>query len=455
MKMIFKTVGLLLAGVVFLAIGALGYWHLTNPSPSVSAAQSGSTTTFDADTVVVLVDGDMSGTAYADGVLHPVPDAADQLVLIPDLNAPNSASPGLPVSNTVMGWPGSLVLSPDGRFAYALSSRGAVDRSIETVDNVWDGIPPARSLKIIDLDAGAIVAEYETCEAPLSADISSEGTWLLVACGNNETQLQVIELQDGLPTGSRDFALDLPAHELMNEEPGARYAMIHPSGSAAGVLLHNRAVTLVRFKLDESGVPTSADAETPADTDGWLSVARWTPSGDHLLVADVAWGPRPTDGLFNGPGRVLSFALSPDDEARGIVSEANVSLSPEAFELNRAGDLLAVVNMERSYLPGGPLALAPGRGASSLSLVAVDDATGAVTALGDPVGFPGVLPEDAAFDADGDRLTVVVYQDHDAPKSDGWLAHFEVQSTAEGPRAVLLETRTPLPRGGHDLAVRY
>lgn len=192
--------------------------------------------------------------------------------------------------------------------------------------------------------------------------------------------------------------------------------------------------------------------------DRWLSVARWTRSGDHLLVADVAWGPAPTDSVFNGAGSILSFALSPDVSERGLVSEATVSKSPEAFEMNRDGTLLAVVNMERTYLPSGfvgaaPVGLFPGRGASSLSLVGVDDATGALTTHGEPVGFRGVLPEDAVFDRDGDQIAVVVYQDHDAPRSGGWVQFFDLDTTGQKPRVQPIYRRIDLPRGAHALYV--
>ena len=124
--------------------------------------------------------------------------------------------------------------------------------------------------------------------------------------------------------------------------------------------------------------------------------------------------------------------------------------------MNRGGDLLAVVNMERSYLPGGlPTGLAPGRGASSLSLVGVDDVTGELTTLGEPVGFRGVLPEDAGFDSDGDKIAVVIYQDHDAPRSEGWLSFFEVERSSGEPRLRLTDERVELPRGAHDLFVIY
>ena len=104
---------------------------------------------------------------------------------------------------------------------------------------------------------------------------------------------------------------------------------------------------------------------------------------------------------------------------------------------------------------GGPLGLAPGRNASSLSLVSVNDASGALETQGPPVGFRGVLPEDVAFDADGDQLAVVVFQDHEKPKSDGWIAYFDIVREGGALRVIPLDKTTPLPRGGHDLYVRY
>jgi hypothetical protein len=129
-----------------------------------------------------------------------------------------------------------------------------------------------------------------------------------------------------------------------------------------------------------------------------------------------------------------------------------VSLSPEGFDMNRAGDLVAVVNMERTYLPEAmPYRLFGRRHKASLSLIGFDGASGALSALDGPVAFEGVLPEDAVFDADGDMLAVAVFNGKATSPDAGWIAWFRVDR--EGGKAVLvpLSHRSPTPRGAHDL----
>ncbi|MEM7737300.1 MAG: hypothetical protein AAF267_16080 [Deinococcota bacterium] len=441
-------------GVIVGSIGlTLAGWHLLDGAPSVPEAIP-AVNTFDATRLLVLADADMAATAYADGLLYPMEGEQDALIVLSDLTADNPTRIQAEASNTVMGWPGATTVSADGTLAYVTAGRGMVD-DIEQVSSVREGMPITRTLTTIDLVTGDVLSEVDVCVEPMSVDIASTGTWLLIACRDIDNELTIVPLIDGLPGDVRAFDLEVSSPpQRPDATPGATYSVIHPSGQAAGVILNDTAVTLARFELDANGIPISVVAETPElYTDRWLSVARWTRSGNHLLVADVAWGPRPTDAVLNGNGAILSLALSPEDEARGLISEATVSKSPEAFEMNRTGDLLAVVNMERTYLPGGPLSLVPARGASSLSLVGVDDATGILTTYGEPVGFRGVLPEDAVFDADGDQIAVVIYQDHDAPRSNGWLSFFDVDRSGVEPTLTLTDRQIDLPRGAHDLAI--
>ena len=53
--------------------------------------------------------------------------------------------------------------------------------------------------------------------------------------------------------------------------------------------------------------------------------------------------------------------------------------------------------------------------------------------------FVACLPEDAVFDADGDQIAVVVYQDHDAPRSEGWVRFFNVDARLESSRSSSLQ----------------
>ena len=398
--------------------------------------------------LLVLTDADMAATAYADGALYPT-GAEDALLTV----APSEGRVigEAPIPSTVMGWPGSMAASADGRHVYVVTSRGTPPPGTQRYDSVYTGLPSADLLTAFDRTQGEGVTQA-VCSRPLSVDVAPSGAFLLVACGDDGGELAAIPLDDrGLPGTPRVFDLDVSPPEGREGDAGASFAAIHPSGRAAGVVLKNRAVALVRFSLDAGGVPTSAAAEAPTPAPGrWLSVARWARAGDHLLVADVGWGPGRLDAALNGDGAILSYALSAEDPSRGVVSEARVSKSPEGFAISPGGDLLAAVNMERTYLPGGVTALLRGRDASSVSLVAVGE-DGTLTSLGGPVPFRGVLPEDAAFDADADRLAVAVYQDHDAPRSDGWIAYFAVEGQGDARRLRPLDARTPLPRGAHDL----
>ncbi|MEM6852755.1 MAG: hypothetical protein AAF527_13570 [Pseudomonadota bacterium] len=427
---------------------ACGVFSFACGDPASADAPEG----WDGQKLLALVDADMAATGNADGKLHPIADTSDQLMVI-DMATGAAAPLDRPVSNTVMGWPGSLAIGTEARFAYTVTSRSGVSRSIEEMaDGVFKEFPIDTTLTTIDVETARVVSETSVCCKPMSVDVAPGGDWLLIACGDKDGELTIVPLEGGVPGAPRSIDLDVPAFAERDADEGATYGVVHPGGRAAAVVLNNRAVALVRLDLDATGTPTAGQAEAPTPTDRWLSVARWTQTGDHLLVADTGWGPSPLDAVFNANGDIVSFALSPSDDARGIVSVAEVSKSPEAFELNRTGDLLVAVNMERTYLPNGfPGALFRHRNASSLSLVEVDARSGALKALGEPVKFRGVLPEDAVFDADGDRIAAIVYQDHGRPRSDGWVTFFRIEGRGDARRVIETGERVALPRGGHDL----
>ena len=352
MRRIIRWFVITVGGLVGLLALALGAWHLLDQTPAPASAVSPEGN-FDASSLLVLADADMAATAYADGVLYPIEGRGDQLITLSNLDEQVERS-SVNVPNTVMGWPGSLVVSEE-RFAHVVSSRGTPPPETEVLgDGVNAEMPVSRTLTTIDLGSGEVTSELDVCFKPLSVDVAPSGDWLLIACGDAANELTVVTLTEGRPDEVRAFDLDVPSYNLRETDAGSSYAVVHPEGQAAGVVLENHATTLVRFEMDESGVPVSATAETPNELDDrWLTVARWTQAGGHLLVADVGWGPGRTDAVTNGAGSLLSFALAPGSDERSLVSEAVVSKSPEAFEMNRAGDLLAVVNMERTYLPGG------------------------------------------------------------------------------------------------------
>ncbi len=410
---------------------------------------------FDGRALMVLSDTDMAGTAYADGVLKPLADASDTLsVFRAPITEGNEARIG--ASNSVMGWPGAMDASPDGRFAYVVETRASAPAGVETFkDGVNSGMPKGRLLTAIDLAdlaAPKVIATLDVGEEPTSVHVAPNGKFALVSRKESEASVAAVILEDGAPTRVVPLALPLGLEASRGEDRGALYVQVAPNGRDFVVNIANTHLQFARLTFSPDGLPIAAIAVGDAVPVGkWITVLRWAKDGRHVLVSDVAWSASQLGAVLNGPGQILSVAFEASGAHR-IVSEQKVSLSPEGFDMNRAGDLLAVVNMERTYLPERlPFQLFGRRARNSLSLVGFDAATGMLRAVDGPVPFDGVLPEDAVFDADGDMLAVAVFHAKEEAPQAGWVEYFRIDRTGAAPRLIPTGHRTPTVRGAHDL----
>jgi hypothetical protein len=412
---------------------------------------------FDAQALVAISDADMAGTGYADGRLLPLAGAQDVLsVILPDdLGRPVATAP---VSNSVMAWPGSLDVSPDGRFAYVVETRGPPPAGVTAFEaGVFDGMPVGRVLSVIDLGdvaAPRLATELDVGEGPNSVHVSPDGSFALVSLRSYENPIAAVLLQGGLPTDVRPIALPLSVRAQREIDYGALFVRLAPNGRDFAINVANTHIQFGRLRFDPDGAPIGAELVGAAFPAGqWLTVLRWSRDGRHLIVADVDWGPSQLGAVLNGPGQMISIAFQPGGDHR-IASSVRVSLSPEGFDFNRAGDLLAVVNMERAYLPERlPFTLFGRRDRWSLSLVSFDAATGRLAMVDGPLAFEGMLPEDAVFDRDGDAVAVAVFHERgDAPRT-GWIEYVRVERDGAGPRLAPTGIRTPTVRGAHDLVL--
>lgn len=411
---------------------------------------------FEGRGLLVLSDADMAGTAYADGRLHPI-DAADTLSLI----APGelrTVAASATASNSVMGWPGGLDVSPDGRFAYVVETRAAAPAGVSVMDGgVYTGMPVGRLLTTIDisdLSRPQLVSTIDVGEGPTSIHVAPDGRFALVSLKDRQTPIAVVLLENGAPTRVLALSLPLAAQARREIDEGALFVRLAPNGRDFMFNVANTHVQFARLAFDDAGAPTGAELVGAAVQVGrWLTMARWANDGRHLIVADVGWSENQLGAVLNGPGSLISIAFD-QNGAHRVVATARVSLSPEGFDINRAGDLIVAVNMERSYLPERlPYTLFGRREFSSLSLVAYDERTGELTPADGPVAFSGVLPEDAVFDASGDTIAVAVFHEKAASPQAGWVEYFDVDRSGETPRVRPTGVRTPTVRGAHDLVL--
>lgn len=412
---------------------------------------------FDGRALLVLSDVDMPGTGYADGRLAPISGATDTLAVVDPTNLSATAG-SVSASNSVMAWPGSADVSPDGRFAYVVETRAAAPAGMsELAEGVYTGMPIGRVMTTIDLTNPAlprVVATTEVGDGPTAVQVSPDGRFALISRKDNTAPVAAVILDNGLPTRVVPIALPLAVQAQREIDHGALFVRLAPNGRDFAINVANTHVQFATLEFDANGLPIGARAVGEAVPAGqWITVLRWANDGRHLIVADVAWGSNQLGAALNGPGQMVSIAFDPQGAHR-IASQAQVSLSPEGFDLNRAGDLLAVVNMERTYLPERlPYTVFGRRAQSSVSLVSFDPASGALTTIDGPVAVDGVLPEDAVFDADGDMIAIAVFHEKGETPQAGWVDYMRIDRSSGTPRLVPTGQRTPTVRGAHDLVL--
>jgi hypothetical protein len=423
-------------------------------SPS-NDAQAGTPVKFAARGLVVISDADMTATAYGDGVLKRTPGVVDTLSLLDTSTAPKLAST-LPVSNSVIGWPEVLDVSPDGRFAYVAETRGVPAADVTQVGQVFADFPAGKLLTVLDvsqLSAPRQVQQMAIGNNLGAARVSSDGKTLAAVSTTANQELVLVSLQDGLVTHVDHFALDVKRDSKSRQ--GARSVAWHPSADVLAVNVADREVQFIAITRAADGRPRSVQAVgKPVVVGQTLSSGHFSRNGKFFLVPDIGWGDnaKAMDFLFNSAGKIVVLAFDAAGQHH-VVQQATVGLSPESMAISHDGRMLVSVNMNRTYLPDSfPASLWPKRQRSSLSLASFDDNTGQIQVLQE-LDFEGVLPENAVFDTQDKTLAVAIYEQRDDPLRRGQVEFWHITQVGGVPRLQATGQRVTVTRGAHDLAV--
>ncbi len=429
-------------------------------TPSNSTAQSASITSttnikFAARGLLVLSDADMTATAYGDGMLKRTVGAVDTLSLIDMAGAPKLSS-SLPVTNSVIGWPEVLDVSPDGKFAYVAETRGTPPVDVEKVAQVFTDFPAGKFLTVVDvskLDAPRQVQQIEVGKNLGAARVSRDGKQLASVSDTAGKELILATLVDGLIKHVDHFALDVKRESKSRQ--GARSVAWHPSGNVLAVNVADREVQFIGITRAADGRPTAVQLlGKPVVVGQTLSSGHFSKNGKFFLIPDVGWADnaKATNFLFNDPGQIVVVAFDEAGKHR-IASQTSVGLSPESLALSNDGKLIVSVNMNRTYLPDSfPASMWAKRARSSLSLASFDETTGQVKVLQE-VEFDGLLPENAVFDTQDKLLAVAIYEQRADAQRKGQVEFWSV--VMKDGQASLQATGQLLTvgRGAHDLAV--
>ncbi|MBE9102675.1 hypothetical protein [Vacuolonema iberomarrocanum] len=448
----------LLAGLgILLALVVYGLLQLIEPV-GIAPIATDAAAPFTGQALLVASDADMVATAYADARLDRVPGVEDALTVVAlplDLTQPEAAPAAIAsvqVSNSVMSWPQIIAFSPDGQRAYVAEVRSRPADGVQELENI-DDMPPGNTITVVDISdrsQPSVIESVEVGRNPEHLSISPDGRFLAVNLTEPGQELLIVELQPDGSLGRRSY---FPM-EMDGTREDNRAAIWHPSGQYLAMTQdNNRRVGFYQVETTDDAIAVTPIGE-PLTLGNHLSNARFTADGRFLLVPDLKWslyGNRTVSALLNPRGEMIAVRFEPESGAAPeVVSRVEVGLSPEGFALNPDNTLIATVNMQRTYLPSFIPAWR-GKPYSSLSLVQFDPTSGQLTTV-DEYGFEGLLPEQAAFDASGNSLAVVIYNYREPSPRTGAIEFWNVNS---GSTPSLERTGYTLDvvRGAHDIVL--
>ncbi len=410
---------------------------------------------FQAKLLVALSDADMIPSAYVNGQLGPVAgsDVLNVLAFNGRQATPTSVTP-LPISNSVTGPPAAVATTPDGRYAITVETRG--QRPASGTDVTLSKLANGRTVTVIDLadpQKPRVVQQLTGPARAIAVAVSADGNLVAVAVhpegDGKATPLWLYQFAGGqLRDGA---AVPIPGWQAGDE---LVHVLFHPSQlrlALTNVTKHEVMLAEVQpagaqWQLRPWGNRIPIEAGT--------LLTCFSPDGRYFFANG---SPSITDAKTPGHGVLLSIRLDARPGQSGepvhqVVSRANTGHIPEGLAISPDGQLLVTVNLEYSYLPLGT----PTRGRfASLSLFAMNPATGALTAAGD-FAFDGMLPESAVFDRSSRRLAVTNYGQLDNLTGKGSIDFWRVVGDVEGPerlRLVKMAYSLPVQRGVHTLSI--
>jgi len=389
--------------------------------------------------LVSIHDGDMVASAYVNGRLG-APETADTLSV---LSLSDLSLASVSVSNSVAGAPTAVAVTPNGQFALVSESFGPVSEGGTT----FRDLTPGGSLTLVDISdhsAPAVVGEVEVGSRPDGLSISPDGMMVAVALHQSDGRgIAFVPLVDGQFGTVFHATLDAIA-------PTQRVSHVewHPTENIIAIHTVDQAVIhFARVEMTADGV-TLTPFGNPVLTSKYPFMGRFTSDGAYYLTSNLYWGRDVVGTWTEAPdGDVTSIRLGDvtSDEPRNfLIDRALTGKDPEGIAISPNGEWVVTTNLEVSYAPEDDPRFTP---YSSLTLIDLDPESGGMETIG-TYRFDGILPEAAAFDASGQYVMVVTYDQFEGGAEGGSIDFWRL---VDGDDPALVQTRTSVrvPHGPH------
>ena len=394
--------------------------------------------------IVSIHDGDMLASAYVDGRLGPR-ETGDALTI---LSLSDMSLAGVPVSNSVAGAPTAVAVTPDGEFAVVSESFGPRPDGAES----FGDLPVGSLVTLVDISDLSDPTVVDTAEAGNRLDglsINPDGSLIAVALHQSDGRGIAFVERNGNRLGAVSHA-SLPAIAATQRISHVEW---HPTLDF--IAIHTVDQAMVHFaRVIRNGSDVSLEPwGNPVLTSKYPVMGRFTPDGSHYLTANLFWGPD-VPGIWTEAvdGDVMSIRFDAEGGDAGarhlIVGRAPTGASPEGLAISPDGEWAVSTNLEVSYAPAEDDRHTP---YASLSLIDIDTATGALRTVG-TYYFDGILPEAAVFDASGQYVAVVNYDQHIGGAEGGSIDFWRLV-TGDEPKLVQTRTSIAVPHGPHSMSL--
>ncbi|MBC7884605.1 MAG: hypothetical protein H7X99_03975 [Saprospiraceae bacterium] len=398
--------------------------------------------------LVSVSDADMVASAYLNGYLGDI-EGKDALSII-RLDKPVNAlkAVAIEVSNSVTGPPSSVTVSPDGRYAIVIETRG--QRPTYKPNALLGDLPPGKIITVIDLfdpDHPKITQQIDGAEHPLSVTFNIDGSLVAITYSSKNTgQRPLVIYQFAM---GKLANLSIPNIPDYNDGDVLNGVVFHPIGNVL-VLLNATKSILSFFKITQSDSGISLlKWGNPVLVDKEPFKACFTPNGRFLVV----------NAMYPGSvrGSVTSIGIAIENSNDGtpihqIVSRVLAGVLPEGLAISPNAQWIVTTNLEQSTQPFDN----PKQGFfSSLTLIRLNAETGLLERIGD-FAFDGILPESVVFDNTSRFIAVATFDHYDVKKAGGSIDFWRLTSDYfDLTRVELVKTdySIPVTRGVHSMVI--
>ncbi len=410
----------------------------TGISPSFS---QNSLINFNARSLVVLSDADLSASTFSDGLLLRDATAKDRLTSVKFPVERSGSIQSILVPNSAVNYSKSVAVPATGGLAFVIESKTSPAESVKEVKDLAAENKGQRVYvtDIVNPVSPKLKFPFSIGNNPLSIDIYKNE--LIISTEEAGKKLSFLETDpEGKPTRLVNLPIDTDSTQSLVD------ISFHPSGDyVAASLAPSGDLVLYKIIRENEKLKNIETVGKPVKLGDKLTFGRFSADGKKYFVVDSKGEP----GKASGEGELLVVNIDTEAGDHKVAGKIAIGSNPEAFAINPDGSLIVIASAGNGLASWS--AADAGQG-GKLTLIKVG-ADGALTKAGDyPVG--GILPSSVAFDKDGSNLAVSVFEYLDYGDRKGGIEFFTVNK-GDSPSLAPQKAKISVERGAHTLRVVY